>query len=262
MPQALRFVGGLRLLLALVGLSLLVKDATGSGLHLPFWTTVTQIVLIVTTVVGGVGWLLLRDWGRKVLLVSSLFTVFQAVSLAFMSLLPTGALLWPLLLSVVVAAVTLFLMFWPGARCEQPSWGAETNANVFRGVGVVQMFAAVALGLLLVSISRSAEGLALAVFSAPTPVIALLGGLGMFLLKNAGRTTLLILWTIHMILSGLGPVFSGLSNGDLWQIFLIGPVNHAIGSEIPPLSVANFVYLGTSLLFVLAWLPAPEIKKL
>jgi hypothetical protein len=260
MPQVLRFVGGLRLLLALVGLGLLLKSAAAPGLHLPFPVTVTQIVLIVSTVVGGIGWLLLRDWGRKVLLISSLFTVFQVVSVGFQNLLPTGALLWPLLLGVVVALATVVLIFWPGARCEKPSWNAEANVNVFRSVGVFQMLVAVALGFLLVSISRSAEGMALAIFTAPTVAIALLGGLGMFLLKNAGRRTLLVLWTVHMILSGLGPVFSALSNGDLWQIFLTGPVTLAIGSEMPALSVSNFVYLATSVLLVLAWLPSPETK--
>ncbi|HEX5036088.1 MAG TPA: hypothetical protein VFX30_02915 [bacterium] len=261
MPQVLRVVGGLRLVLALVGLSLMLKSVAGDGVPVPFPTAVTQVVLIVTTVVGGIGWLLLRDWGRKVLLVSSLFTVFQAVSVVFMNLLPSGAILWPLLLGVLVALVTLVLIFLPAARCEKPSWNAETNANVFRAVGVLQILAAAALAVLLVSISASAEGMALALLTAPTAVVALLGGLGMFFLKNAGRRTLIVLWTAHAVFSGLGPVFSSLPSGDLWQILLTGALTRAVGSVLPALSVSNFVYLGTSLLLVLAWLPTPEEKK-
>lgn len=262
MPQVLRVVGGLRLLLALVGLSLMLKSVAGSGVSVPFPTAVTQVVLIVTTVVGGIGWLLLRDWGRKVLLISSLFTVFQAVSVFFMNLLPSGPILWPLLLGVLVALLTLVLIFLPAARCEKPSWNVETNANVFRAVGILQILAAAALAALLFSISASAEGMALAVFTAPTALIALAGGLGMFFLKNAGRWTLIVLWTAHAIFSGLGPVFSALPSGDLWQILLTGSLTQAVGSEMPILSVSNFVYLGTSLLLVLAWLPSPKTATL
>lgn len=257
MIKVIQTIGWLRVLLGLFGASFFFKSFEASGMKLPPIMLVIQALLVATAIGGGVGWILLRDWGRKLLLVPSLYTVIQTVTVFFLGILPAGQNLLPLLLGVVVSGITLILIFLPAARCENPSWDDVTNSLVFRAVGGVQLSVGLCLGLFLVWISQSVEGLVISIFTAPTVILAVPGGLLMLLRKTAGRRIVMGLWLFHVVLAGAGPLLSRLFRFEVWEVALTGAMNIALRDQSTALPISNVVFLGTALLLVLAWLPSP-----
>jgi len=261
MPTILRVTGWTRALIALLGLGTMISSMMAPSPSLSIAVLLVQGVLILTALGGGVGWILLKDWGRKLLFVPSFFGIAQALTISTQATsLPVKSLIF-LGLSTLVSLVCLVLIFLPAARCEKPSWEDSINPKIFRAMGGIHVAAACLLGLLLAWNAQTLEGLANAVFVAPTAFLALIGGLLMVFLKPTGRILLIGLWGLHAVLAATGPLLSRILSLEAWEVALNSSVSVALHDFDLRMPVANLVLLVTTLLLILAWLPSPPAKQ-
>ncbi|MFO1518735.1 MAG: hypothetical protein U1F57_03580 [bacterium] len=230
--QVLQGLGGLFSLWGLAGLVSLFFLRSSSMYNSEVLGT--QVFLKMVTIAGGIGLLLLQDWGRKLLWIP----LFQILAVLPLFILYGSSGQWgkSLIFQALAFASLVFLLLpFTGKAIE--GLGEMPSRLMTQALGAFTLLLVlVSVAVFLLLMEKSLEGYVYLVLFIPFGLLLAAGSLGCLFAKNWGKNLLMGFFFLDWILALVGWILWTVWRNDAGQLlyqFPFAPLFRLLGISVP-----------------------------